>query len=68
MIYECLMIIYASQRASQIRSSPFSGDSSDDSSDGEDHIHSLIASNSRTTNSSTDNTGMAVAVVKLSTR
>ncbi|XP_065213244.1 uncharacterized protein CG43867 isoform X3 [Planococcus citri] len=45
-------------RASQIRSSPFSGDSSDDSSDGEDHIHSLIASNSRTTNSSTDNTAV----------
>lgn len=45
------------QRASQIRSSPFSGDSSDDSSDGEDHLHSHTVANSRTTNSSTDNTG-----------
>lgn len=47
------------QRASQIRASPFSGDSSDDSSDGEDHLHShLVANLSHITNSSTDNTGM----------
>lgn len=47
-------------RASQIRSSPFSGDSSDDSSDGEDHLHSHAIVNSRTTNSSTDNTDTSI--------
>lgn len=46
------------QRASQIRSMPFTGDSSDDSSDGEgDHTNALNLSTTRVTNSSSDNTG-----------
>ncbi|XP_043480963.1 uncharacterized protein CG43867 isoform X2 [Leptopilina heterotoma] len=46
-------------RASQIRSIPF-GDSSDDSSDGEDHPNQL-ESNTRITNSSSDNTDSSLA-------
>ena len=42
-------------RASQIRSMPF-GDSSDDSSDGEDHQNQHSETNTRITNSSSDNT------------
>nr|XP_018897764.1 PREDICTED: uncharacterized protein CG43867 isoform X3 [Bemisia tabaci] len=46
-------------RASQIRSMPFTGDSSDDSSDGEgEHTHySHHSTETRITNSSSDNTG-----------
>ncbi|XP_024084536.1 uncharacterized protein CG43867 isoform X3 [Cimex lectularius] len=44
-------------RASQIRSMPFTGDSSDDSSDGEgEHTNALNLSTTRGTNSSSDNT------------
>lgn len=42
------------QRASQIRSMPFTGDSSDDSSDGEDHA--VMLTHNSHNSSSTDNT------------
>ncbi|XP_014285092.1 uncharacterized protein CG43867 isoform X4 [Halyomorpha halys] len=48
-------------RASQIRSMPFTGDSSDDSSDGEEHTNALNLSTTRVTNSSSDNTDTSVS-------
>ncbi|KDR17120.1 hypothetical protein L798_08377, partial [Zootermopsis nevadensis] len=56
-------------RASQIRSMPFTGDSSDDSSDGEGAVtgagehnnHGANVTNTRTTNSSSDNTDTSVS-------
>ncbi|KAL1138524.1 hypothetical protein AAG570_008587 [Ranatra chinensis] len=49
-------------RASQIRSMPFTGDSSDDSSDGEgDHTHAMNLSTTRATNSSSDNTDTSLS-------
>lgn len=60
-----IVLIVCSQRASQIRSSPFTGDSSDDSSDGEGehtntaNTHSIAT---RITNSSsTDNTDTSLS-------
>ncbi|CAB0015723.1 unnamed protein product, partial [Nesidiocoris tenuis] len=49
-------------RASQIRSMPFTGDSSDDSSDGEgDHTNAMNLSTTRGTNSSSDNTDTSLS-------
>ena len=54
-----IVLFFSIQRASQIRSMPFTGDSSDDSSDGEDHAVMMTCTTS-THNShnstSTDNT------------
>lgn len=49
----CRSVIFK-QRASQIRSMPFTGDSSDDSSDGEDHA--VMLTHNSHNSSSTDNT------------
>lgn len=58
-IYHVSIFLSSPQRASQIRSMPFTGDSSDDSSDGEgEHTHySHHSTETRITNSSSDNTG-----------
>uniref|UniRef100_A0A0K8SBC0 Pleckstrin y domain-containing family H member 1 n=1 Tax=Lygus hesperus TaxID=30085 RepID=A0A0K8SBC0_LYGHE len=49
-------------RASQIRSMPFTGDSSDDSSDGEgEHTNAMNLSTTRGTNSSSDNTDTSLS-------
>ena len=41
---------------------PFTGDSSDDSSDGEEHTNALNLSTARVTNSSSDNTGWFIFI------
>lgn len=53
--YFCCCCFFQSQRASQIRTMPFS-DSSDDSSDGEDHVAMATSTINSHNSSSTDNT------------
>lgn len=61
-----IVILFCFQRASQIRSMPFTGDSSDDSSDGEaEHTNAMNHSGTRATNSSSDNTGNYLFYKKL---